>query len=57
MLETGKIVIVDWQKMNKVAEASFMDVFDGQEVTCGYLSKTSEKIMLGTKSGAVITIC
>jgi len=55
-METGKISIVDWQNASKIAEGNFEHAFAGQEIRSGYLSKANEKIILGTKSGYVITI-
>jgi hypothetical protein len=57
VMDTGKVSVIDWQANSKVAEASFDKVFEGQEISCGYLSKANQKIILGTKSGSVITIC
>jgi len=54
---TGKVAVIDWQANTKVTETVFDKVFEGQEISCGYLSKTTQKIILGTKSGSVITIC
>lgn len=56
-MDTGKVEVINWQGNTKVAEGRFKEAFEEQEVSCGYLSKTSKKIILGTKSGSVITIC
>ena len=57
MLESGKATVINWQNNEKVCEATFEEAFEGMEITCGYMSRKTEKIILGTKSGAVITIC
>ncbi len=57
VLETARVVTIDWQNSARVAEAKFESVLSGQHITCGYLSKCKERLMFGTKTGSIITIC
>lgn len=56
VLETGQFVTIDWQKANKIAEFLFGETFSGEKIASGYLSKTTERFIFGTKSGSIISI-
>eukprot|EP00831_Metopus_contortus_P034181 TRINITY_DN2728_c0_g1_i1.p1 TRINITY_DN2728_c0_g1~~TRINITY_DN2728_c0_g1_i1.p1 ORF type:complete len:301 (+),score=44.61 TRINITY_DN2728_c0_g1_i1:250-1152(+) len=56
VLENGKIMTIDWQTATIKAEADFGDAIAKEQIVCGHLCKTGEKLFFGTQSGAIIAI-